>query len=83
MAKVLVHEFLLSDSDDPEIYAAQPIYEWKKTEAGAWIMKHSKPEPYWTLGFHHETYSHRVRITANLTDEEQTFFQLKYGHQRK
>ena len=83
MGKILVHEFNLGDSEDPEIYAAGPIYEWEQTEAGRWVMEHSNPEPHWTIGFNHDIYGYRVRIVANLADEDQTFFHLKYGNQRK
>lgn len=80
MPKVLVHEFRMSDNEDPEIYAAGPIYDWQRTEAGQWIMIHSRPEPHWTVDIDHNTYGYRVRIVANLTEEDQTFYQLKYGN---
>ena len=35
--RTLLHEFRLGDVEDPEIYAAQPIWEWQQTEAGAWF----------------------------------------------
>lgn len=83
MGKVLVHKFLMGDNDDPEIYAAVPILDWQRTEFGQWVMEHSNPEPFWTLGFSHQHYGYQVNIIANLSDEDQTFFQLKYGNQCK
>lgn len=80
MQKIVVHTFNMSDVDDPEIYAAQPIYEWQQTEIGKWITAHSKPEPYWTLGFSTSSHCHRVTIVAQLQDQDATYFQLKYGH---
>lgn len=83
MGRTLVHEFNMSDVEDPEIYAAGPIYSWQQTDAGQWVMKHSNPEPEWNIGFSHDTYGYQVRIIASLTEEEQTFFHLKYGNQCK
>lgn len=80
MKKILVHEFHLSDNDDPEIYAAGPIYDWQQTEAGQWVMSHSQPEPHWNMDIDHNIYGYRVRIIANLSEEDITFFQLKYGY---
>ena len=31
---LVVHEFTLGDVDDPEIYAAVPLYEWQLSDAG-------------------------------------------------
>ena len=48
---VKAHTFTVSDVDDPDIYAAEPIFEWQNSEAGQWMMKHSNPVPSW----HQET----------------------------
>ena len=79
MNKLVVHEFFMSDVEDPEIYAAQPIWEWQQTEAGQWTMLHSRPEPHWLVSLSHERYGYVVRIVANLTEQNTTFFQLKYA----
>lgn len=83
MAKIVVYKFRLGDVDDPEIHAASPIYNWQQTEQGRWVMQHSNPEPYWTMGFDHSTYGYRIDIVAQFSDVDTTFFQLKYGHQCK
>lgn len=77
--KIPVHTFNLGDVDDVDIYAAGPIYEWQKTDAGKWVMERSKPEPYWTIGFDHLSYGHRVTIIANLEDADATYYNLKWG----
>lgn len=79
MNKLVVHEFFMSDVEDPAIYAAEPIYEWQQTEAGRWVMQHSQPEPHWLVGFGGDSYGYRVQIVANLLDQDLTFFQLKYA----
>lgn len=75
--RINVHEFNLGDVEDPEIYAAQPIYEWQETEQGMWVMAHSVPEPSWHIGFN--LHGYQVMIVANLQEQDATFFQLKYG----
>lgn len=80
MQKIVVHTFTMSDVADVEIYAAQPIWEWQQTEIGKWVMAHSQPEPYWTMGFSTTSYRHQVTIVAQLQDQDATYFQLKYGH---
>jgi len=79
MRRITVHSFRMNDSEDPEIYAAEPIYQWQQTEMGQWVMAHSRPEPSWTIGFDHTVYGYRVHITANLSDEDATYFLLKYN----
>lgn len=79
MKKIVVYSFRMSDVDDPAIYAAEPIYKWQQTESGRWVMEHSVPEPEWTIGVDVNNYGYRVHITANLSEEDTTFFLLKYN----
>jgi hypothetical protein len=79
MKKVVFHSFLMGDVEDPEIYCAQPIYEWQQTDAGQWVMEHCAdptynfvPDPY--------TYGHRVVLTGELEEKDATFFTLKWGN---
>lgn len=76
--KYTVHQIRLSDSDDPDLYVAEPIYQWQQTEAGKWVMQHSKPEPQWFRSLDINTYGYIYTIRAELTPEEITFFELKY-----
>ena len=69
------------ENDDPEISAAQPIWEWQQTEAGRWVMENAVEEPYWAKHIDHTTYSYRYKIVAKLTEENATFFNLKYCDQ--
>ncbi len=80
---VCVHEFTLGDVEDPEIYAAGPIWDWQQTEAGCWIMEHAITKPYWTKAIDYPTYSIRIRIMARLSDQDQTFWRLKWVGRHK
>jgi hypothetical protein len=78
---VCVHEFLLSDVEDPEIYLAGPVSNWQNSESGQWIMTHAVEQPYWIRNVDYTTYGHQYRIMARLSEQNQTFFQLKWGKQ--
>ena len=75
---VVVHEFILSDVDDPEIYMAAPIWEWQQSPAGAWVMEHAVEKPYWHKRVDMPTYGYRCTIVARLSEVDQVFFRLKY-----
>ena len=77
--KVTVHRFKLGDVEDPEIYAAEPLYLWSKTEAGKFVMDnavniptyHSYPDP---VG-----YGFQFDIVAELESKKLSEFYLRWG----
>ena len=75
---IVVHEFLLGDSDDPELYAASPIWEWQQSDVGQWIMEHAVEKPYWTKRVDMATYGYKCSIVARLSEADQVFYRLKY-----
>jgi len=83
MTKLVVHSFTMSDCEDPEIYAAEPVWQWQQTDAGRWIMENSRPDPQWTVSLDHRTYGYRVHITANLEPDLATYWALKWGNTSK
>ena len=78
--KVKVFECRIGDCEDPELYAAAPIYEWQKSEPGKWVTEHAIESPNWLVYLDHLTYGYRVSITAKLTESDATFFKLKYDN---
>jgi hypothetical protein len=77
--KLKVHHFKMGDVDDPEIYAAQPLYEWEKSEVGQWIMEHAVDQPEFHITKSYELWGYLVVVTANLNSEDATYFSLKWG----
>jgi hypothetical protein len=77
--KVTVHQFSISDTDDPEIYAAVPIMEWQQSEKGAWVMERSVEVPMWHRQHNSMNWGLDFPITAYLKDTDYTFYQLKWG----
>jgi len=75
---VLVHTFRLGDVEDPDIYVAEPIWQWQQTEAGQWVMKHAVTEPYWTKRMDYHSYGYECNIIARLRESDAVFFNLKF-----
>jgi hypothetical protein len=76
---VCVHEFLLSDVEDPEIYLAEPVLNWQNSESGQWVMTHAAQPPYWIKNMDATSYMYQIRIIARLSDHNYTFFKLKWS----
>lgn len=75
---ICVHEFSMGDVEDPDLYAAEPILQWQKSEAGEFVMAHAVEQPYWVRAIDASTYGYRYRIMARLSEQNQTFFRLKF-----
>ena len=77
-ADVAVHEFSIGDVDDPDLYAAQPLYEWQQSEAGKWVMDHAVETPYWQRVTDSYSFGYRYFIVARLKEQDQTYWTLKW-----
>ena len=76
---VCVHEITMGDVEDPDLWVASPIWEWQQTEPGKFIMEHAEEPPYWTQHVDYVTYGHKYRITARLSEQNETFWRLLCG----
>jgi hypothetical protein len=76
---IVVHKFRMSDVEDPEIYAAEPIWKWQQTEQGKWVMEHAMEPPVWHRYIEAVSYSQQYAITAKLKGVDHTFYMLKWG----
>ena len=77
--KIKVHEFTMGDVDDFEIYVAEPLYKWEKSEQGQWIMANAIDKPVWHSNWDAHTFGMRVIIIADLQEKDATYFNLKWG----
>jgi hypothetical protein len=75
---VKVHEFMMGDVEDPDLYAAQPIYKWQESEAGKWIMEHAVEIPFWHRAVDPNTFGYKYYIIARLSEQNQTYWALKW-----
>ena len=76
--KLLVHSFLLSDVEDPEIYAAEPILAFEKTEKGRWLLEHSELEMTYDIVNDAIIMGYRVNLHAWLSEQDLTYYKLKW-----
>lgn len=77
--KVVVHTFLLSDVEDPELYAAGPIWDWQQTEAGKFVLEHAAEQPVFHSQIDHQSYGYKFAITAILEEKKLSEYYLKFG----
>jgi hypothetical protein len=75
---VCVHEIRMGDVDDPDLWVADPIYKWQQTEAGKFVMDHAEEKPYWHRTLDYASYGHKYQIMARLSEQNETFWRLKY-----
>lgn len=76
--KMVVHRFLVADCEDPDLYAAQPIWEWQQTEQGSWVMEHAVKKPSYHQQMDMSSMSYMFAIVAELYEEDATYFKLKW-----
>ena len=76
---IVVHQFSMGDVDDPDLYAAQPLYEWEHSEAGQWVMKNAADTPTWYRMADPMSYGYQYQIRAKLMGPALTEWLLRYG----
>jgi hypothetical protein len=76
---VLLYSFNMGDVEDPEIYAAQPLWDWQQSEYGQWCMTHCAETPSWNIGHDYNTYGYKCMVWGKLSDQDYTFHQLKWA----
>jgi len=73
-----VHSIKMGDVEDPDLFVAQPIYEWQQTKAGKYVMKNSEPTPMWVRSADPYTYGHLYTIKAYFTPKQLTYYKLRF-----
>ena len=77
--EVVVHTFTMGDVDDPDLYAAQPLYEWQQSEQGKWVMEHAVETPCWNRVADIYNYGYKYNITAKLQGARLTEWLLRHA----
>lgn len=78
MTKICVHQFKLTDCEDPELIAAHSLYAWEKSPVGQFVMSHAIETPYWIKKLNVNGYYWNFEIIADLPDIAITEFYLKW-----
>lgn len=76
--KVLVHKFDMSDVEDPDLYAAEPIWKWQQSDAGKFVMKHAIDKPEWQRYPDPMFMGYRYVIVAELEKKKLSEFYLRF-----
>jgi hypothetical protein len=81
--KITFHTFAMADVEDPDIYAAEPIYRWQQTEQGTWAMEHAHDLTYSTSADPH-SFGYLISIRATINDPKRiTEYFLRWPTQEK
>lgn len=75
----VVHQFSMGDVEDPDLYAAEPLYQWEHSEVGQWIMKNAADTPTWYRIADPGSYGYRYQVRAKLMGPALTEWLLRYG----
>lgn len=75
---VVVHEFSMSDVEDPIVYAAEPLIKWEKSEEGQFVMSRSIEKPEWRQWLDNESFCTRICVIAKLQEKDVSYFALKF-----
>jgi hypothetical protein len=79
--KVVFHKIRMGDVEDPDLFVAQPIWEWQQTEAGKFVMSNSiNGTPEWHRHVDHLTYGHIYLIIAEMEMKKLSEYYLRWGH---
>ena len=78
MKTIVAHFFTVGDVEDPDIYAAEPLWEWQNSEAGKWAMENCAETPSWHRALDLNKYGYAYQIKIQLTPEQYTYWKLKY-----
>jgi hypothetical protein len=79
MKEVVVHTFSMGDVEDPDLYAAEPLYQWQISDIGQWVMEHAEETPCWHRLADNMSYGYKYSITAKLRGPILTEWLLRFG----
>jgi hypothetical protein len=77
--KIVVHKFNMGDVEDPDLYAAEPMWKWQESEQGKFVMEHAIEAPVWHRQVDNQTYGHLYIIVAELEAKKLSEFYLRWG----
>jgi hypothetical protein len=77
--KIVVHQFSVGDVEDPDLYAAHPLWEWQESEPGKFVMEHAVESPVWHRCMDPYNYGHQYAVVAELEKKKLSEFYLRWG----
>lgn len=78
--RFVVHSFFVSESEDVDIYVAEPLYQWEQSEKGRWVMEKCVPKSArWNKFLNPNSYSYIVQVSAEFEGPTVTEYLLRWG----
>ena len=68
----------MGDVEDPELYAAQPLYEWQHTKQGQWVMENCA-DPQYIIRPDVNTFGHKIIVHGELEDQLAIEYLLRWS----
>jgi hypothetical protein len=80
--KVVVHKFDIwtFKDEDPDVYSAEPIFDWERSEAGQFVMKYAMNKPEWVKHADPVWMGYRYIVIAELEAKTLSEFYLRFGN---
>ena len=80
LKSIIVHTFNMGDVDDPDLYAAEPLYQWQQSTHGKWVMENCTETPMWNRYLDPMTFGHKYMVTATFEAKKLTEYYLRFGN---
>jgi hypothetical protein len=77
--KVIVHQFKMSDVEDPDLYAAEPLHQWQESDPGKFVMEHAVEKPEWHRNTNFDIFGYRYVVIAELEKKKLSEFYMRWG----
>ena len=77
--EIIVHEFTMGDVEDPDLYAAEPLWQWQQSEEGQWIVEHAVETPCWYRIPDTLQYGYKFQVRAKLSGARLTEYMLRHA----
>lgn len=79
---IVVFTFTMGDVDDPDLYAAQPLYDWQQTPQGKWVMENATESPIWNRYADPLSYGYKYSVSASFEGKKLTEYYLRFGQSK-
>jgi hypothetical protein len=77
--EIVVHAFTMGDVEDPDLYAAEPLYQWQQSTQGDWVMKNATEPPVWHRQVDPLSFGHKYIVKATFVEQKLTEYYLRFG----
>lgn len=81
MKRIVFHTVLLGDVDDPEIYAAGPLYDFMQTPKGQWL-KENCLDPVYRVEPDPNTFGFKVLVYGELEEKKAVEYLLRWNKEQ-